>query len=644
MPSVYEEQIAKLEALVREIEDEIVDPSQKQLVTLEEFENAARLRYEEDLAKARARFHKSTEANAQTRASTQQKLTKALTDIERLKRDIREQEQLHMRAIQTDAEKLRLQALDKKLSELAEGFKWFEAKEDYQWTGILNLWDAYEHGEPGVIVADDRGLGKTFQAVAFRSLYVPEFVKKHGRKPRCLYITKKTLIKTAVRESFKWNPEDQVLAISGKPGSDKIITEMAVGSGSLLVVNYDAVRTRNCIRDADWDLIVIDEVHQLKGGPSVARWRAIHEIAQKAEFQIYLSGTPVQNAPEEMWSYLHMFDPYSFPNVRDFKHRFTNWDGTIDKEHVDRLIKLLGRKMYRRDKKDVKLDLPEKRRTVIYLEHLPEEAEMYNEFEKQAFILLDQSDPDAILSSTAFIAKLTRLRQLNLWASGIDVKHPVTGEIQHPHCDEQIKIQTAFEMAEELLAEGEKVLIWSAHFKEPLYELHRRFQAAGMNSVVHDDSNYDTFEEDWQEGKFDIALLNMQRSSHGLNLQKFPGQWEGGASNAIFLDLWYNPAVLLQAEDRLHRKGTPEMVTTYVLYVDNSIDAWMAALVEEKQKMAAMFHDHKGLRPADWKKLIVDMKGFQPNLSWNEHEKDLIEEDMSGQIDAAIEQIFNEAD
>src|SRR3546814_7024934 len=52
----------------------------------------------------------------------------------------------------------------------------------------------------------------------------------------------------------------------------------------------------------------------------------INEIAQKAGFQIYLSGTPMQNAPEEMWSYLHMFDPEMFPNVRDFQHRFTTWD------------------------------------------------------------------------------------------------------------------------------------------------------------------------------------------------------------------------------------------------------------------------------------------------------------------------------
>ena len=132
------------------------------------------------------------------------------------------------------------------------------------------------------------------------------------------------------------------------------------------------------------------------------------------------SGTPLVNRPEEMWSYLHIFDPVLFPTAREFARRFGNvrslGTSTGLVLNVDRLLKqaLKGR-MIRRTALEVGQQLPEIQIQRVLLPHNEEQAKVYNMMRDRFFVWLDEQK--TTLSANAIIAQLTRLRQIKTFPS-----------------------------------------------------------------------------------------------------------------------------------------------------------------------------------------------------------------------------------
>ena len=109
----------------------------------------------------------------------------------------------------------------------------------------------------------------------------------------------------------------------------------------------------------------------------------------------------------------------------------------------------------------------------------------------------------------------------------------------------------------------------------------------------------------------------MATGSEGLNLQKNPDFWPGGASYAIMMDLWWSPARNEQAEARIHRQGANEPVTVYILQNNDSVDAFIAMLLEEKSRIFSQIMEADELRPVtDWA-LILGRESVMPNWDPN---------------------------
>ena len=515
-----------------------------------------------------------------------------------------------------------LAQLERTIRDICEGFEGWSKARPFQHDDILFIINAYMTGQNGVLNANPMGAGKTYETVIADFILNVLFEREYGRKPNILWLTKKSLVKSNMREILTWNPERKLAPlVGGTPQQREFVFKFAMKTESMLMCNYEAVRTTKMIQEAEWDFVYIDEVHKLKGGANpngpTLIWQAVKDLCRKTKFMIFLSGTPMCNRPQEMWSYLNIFAPEKFPNVSNFEFMYGNpvWvegKGIVRVIDPEKVIRILKDQTIRHSIEDLNLQLPDFDRQFIYLDHGDEQAELYQKMRDNFYIWLDeQAENKKALTATHIIAQITRLWQINTWGGGIKMTDPETGEVTRLNCNDSVKVDQAFDMCEEMIEGGEQVVVYSARFNDPLYELHRRLTVAGYKSAVitgeeTQNNQTDKLEQDFQNGVIDVLLINMATGSEGLNLQKNPERWSGGARYAIFFDLWWAPYRNEQAEARIWRQGAHQACVAYILQCNDSIDAFVASLLEEKSAAFAAIMDKEDVfKPAsDWREFL----------------------------------------
>lgn len=532
-------------------------------------------------------------------------------------------DELKNKAIQETAEKV---------FEIMQGNPSWAKSHDYQKEDVVMAIHAYLSGFNGFLNANDMGAGKTKEA--FDTLFVLNalFRAEHDRNARVLWLTKTAILKTGgtVREGKEWAPDIKLIPVEGSmnKAQREAFFEMIDEFGMSCITNYESVRTTEALQDIDWDIIVMDEVHKLKGGanPSgpTAVWKAVFEITRKARMMIMLSGTPMVNKVTEMWAYLHIFDPDRFPSARQFENAFTTMMSVAGEFQMvvdaDRLLNnaLVGR-MCKRKKSELGLQMPPvtppEQREVL-LEMGPAQRAVYDQMKDQFFIWLAEQDSEKVFSATAIIAQLIRLRQLNVWPV-IDFKKsvvdpwtgmPVTTDdgkllvtIDRLDVRESSKIDEAMDTIENI---GDEAIVIFSTFNEPLREIQRRCrEELGTTCellIGENASNLANLETGFQQGTIRVLGINAAMGE-GLNLQKNPTRWPGGASYVGFLDLWYNSARNDQCTDRVFRQGATEPVTVYHWKNMNSVDQWLDEIIAKKDAQISGVMDDQRLRPGEWK-------------------------------------------
>ncbi len=430
---------------------------------------------------------------------------------------------------------------------------------DYQQDGFAWL-NARWQAESGGILADDMGLGKTLQILA-------TIIANHQvDDDPVLVVAPRSVLSTWEEQAARFTPTLHVSVVTSGPDLDSLPDETDV-----VVVSHQLARTaEEWFSARTWSALIVDEAHVAKN-PRTKLHRTLRRLQRSVTFA--LSGTPLENSLQDLWSLMEIAAPGALPDLaqftRDFRHPI---EREQDQDALQRLRRRLGPFMLRRSKELVARELPAKTEQTVPIEleaHRRVAYERQLNHERQQLLgLLDDSG-----GKVEILAGLTRLRKL--------AADPGTAE--HPSSKNAFLI----DQIQQLRAEGHRVLVfsqWASH----LGVLADQLRIDGITHTLLDGSTSDregaiaAFRQD----AADVFLLSLKAGGVGLTLTE--------ADYVFFLDPWWNPAVEAQAADRAHRIGQTRPVNVYRLVASGTIEEKVIRLQERKRQLGRDVLDGDG--------------------------------------------------
>lgn len=410
----------------------------------------------------------------------------------------------------------------------------------YQVEGVEWLWKKRKIAA-GCLLADEMGLGKTLQVISHLA---------------CLDNAGRHLIIAPTSLLFNWENEVENFA-------PQLLS-------SLTIVSYDAIRIHlKDYLDKFYDTIVIDEAQVIKNRET-KKYKAISQL--RCRHKIILTGTPIENSIEDMWSHFLLLNP-------DMKIVHDNIVNACGKKNSDTIVevtaKILKPFILRRTKAENLKDLPERTEETVYVELSPKERIIYENLNNAILDALREGISGRVTSIA--LEGLLRLRQacvsVNMLPSTISKSGKVISS----------KLSTALGFINEIKAEGHKVLVFS-QFVSALEELESILQSNGINFVTlygatrDRDARVRIFQDDSNVTAF---LISLRAGGVGLNLTS--------ADRVILLDDWWNPAVEDQAMGRAHRIGQRNNVHVIRLVCYDTVEEKILLLQKKKQYTSDLF-------------------------------------------------------
>jgi superfamily II DNA or RNA helicase len=407
------------------------------------------------------------------------------------------------------------------------------------------------------ILADEMGLGKTIQALALINVLKNE---KKNNLP-CMVVCPTSLVQNWKNEAEHFTPTLKTEVITG---SDRLEIINQMNDFDLIITSYALAK-----RDIDHykknilSLLILDEAQHIKNHTTI---NAKVCKLLNAKNKIVLTGTPLENSSEDVWSIFDFLNPGMLGNNESFKRMYSGIENDLEKQKE--LSERIAPFILRRHKNKVE-QLPEKTEKTLYCELLPTQQVLYDSIRREG---RNKFNMFASGKSTRFdvLSSLTRLRQLCC--------HPeLLPDLLRKGESESAKFELLKELLLETLDSGQKTLVFS-QFTTLLKIIKRWLDDQGVmyeyldGGTLNRQGKVDRFNKD---KNIKVFLLSLKAGGTGLNLTS--------ASNVIIYDPWWNPTAELQAADRIHRIGQKQPVTTYKLVAKDSIEEKILDLQKRKQ-------------------------------------------------------------
>ena len=415
----------------------------------------------------------------------------------------------------------------------------------------------------GGILADDMGLGKTIQAQAW--LLWLAALRPAGRPLRALIVCPKSVIVNWQLETARFAPSLTTAALtSGLTALPEV---------HLLVANYAQIRINSTLlASLEWDAVVVDEAQAIKNSDSanaiaVRSLRAVHRLA--------LSGTPVENRLQDLWSIYEFAMPGLLGSKADFNRLF---NGKGDSQGArDRLAARVRHFQLRRTKAQVAPELPARVEEDVICELSPVQRRLYDAELKRARQALSGIATEAQFGLQRFhvLQSLMRLRQICCDPRLIGYE-----EADGRAPESSAKLEALWDLLEPIIAEGHKVLVFS-QFVSLLELVEQDLQARNIEYLLltgQTERRQELIDRFQQDPSVPVFLLSLKAGGVGLNLT--------AASYVVLLDPWWNPAVEAQAIDRTHRIGQKDQVIAYRLIARDTIEEKIRVMQREKSALA----------------------------------------------------------
>ncbi|WP_122645622.1 DEAD/DEAH box helicase [Enterococcus mediterraneensis] len=415
------------------------------------------------------------------------------------------------------------------------GFRWLKMLSHYHFGGIL---------------ADEMGLGKTLQTITY---LLSE--KQEQGQIQVLIVAPASLTYNWQQEIKRFAPDLQAQVVSGNRHEREMLIEE---KADIFITSYASMRQDiDRYQDKELEYLILDEAQMVKNS-STKTAQALRSL--KVPHRFALSGTPIENNLNELWSLFQMIMPGFFPNRLAFRE--------MQAEEIAKMIKPF---ILRRDKNTVLQDLPEKIETNYYSVLTEDQKRIYLAYLRQMQEQITQMDAATFKKNRiSILAGLTRLRQIC--------------------CDPKLFLDDYEGTSGKL--EQVKDLITAAKDNDRRILLFSQF--TGMLTIIEEELNQMGLEcfylrgstppkerikmvEAFNRGEKDVFLISLKAGGTGLNLT--------GADTVILYDLWWNPAVEEQAAARAHRIGQKKVVEVWRMIAEGTIEERMDSLQNEKREL-----------------------------------------------------------
>jgi SNF2 family DNA or RNA helicase len=417
----------------------------------------------------------------------------------------------------------------------------------YQRVGVNWLTFLHKHGL-GALLADDMGLGKTLQALCVVG-------------GRTLIVCPTSVLSSWCQQVSLFRPSLQVCTYHGP---NRTINQHA----QITLTSYAILRLdKEQLSEIQWDTLILDEAQTIRNPESQVAQAAYSLHAAK---KICLSGTPIENSLEDLWSQCHVLNPGLLGSLQQFKGAFVE---PIRGGDVSKAAKLRARVapfVLRRLKRDVATELPPKTEVILECELNPEERVVY-----QSILLGIRNDVVAQVDSGASVLSmleaLLRLRQACCHVGLLPGHHQSTSS----------KIELLLDCLQRSIEQGHRALVFS-QWTSLLDSIEPHLVAHGITFCRIDGSTQgrgdvvDHFQS--QDGP-PVMLLSLKAGGVGITLTR--------ADHVYIVDPWWNPAVEDQAADRAYRIGQENPVIVHRLVAKDTIEARILELQNAKRALMA---------------------------------------------------------
>ena len=383
-------------------------------------------------------------------------------------------------------------------------------------------------------------------------------------------------------------------------------------------------------------LLIIDEAHKEKN-PNAEITKAVLEITKKAKYRIILTGTPMPNGYEDLFSLMKIYEPYEkiLPyNYSDLK-KLTKTGAT--EQQQERIMEAI-KPIYSRVSKAHLLNTGEllpPNYSIIKCNLSPEQKELYDFLNKMAFELDD--DFESAFSQSLMKAVLIRKMQISanpgLLSKSIvnsieEYKREYCSEFGDDNSDSELLIEAdnrikkaiisspianiiykfesgfyqtpkneaAVELALNLAAQGENVILWDVFVQNMealklLIKKKSNYQVEMINGNVGGQDRQDAIKR-FKNGVSKIMIANPATLAESISLHKC-------CQNAIYVNRNYNAAQFIQSKDRIHRINMPKGKTANYFFLINE------ETVDEAVQERLTIKENRMLKILDSEELVI---------------------------------------
>ena len=447
--------------------------------------------------------------------------------------------------------------------------------------------ECYLNGFPGVLNADDQGLGKTLQSISFMA-WLQEHQKVTADQPlRPILVVAPTSLLRNWQDEVDLHMDGKKLGITleaygtslkdfrvkGLRGIDmddankstrldfsKYIRSDKPAPTWILTTYKTLTNYAQSFGHISFAAVIFDEVQNLKT-PGNLQSNAAKNL--KADFKIGLTGTPVENALSDLWTIMDILVPGYLSSLTEFHGYYAKAGPERLKELYDRIFehgvnrvdgKTLPPLGIRRMKSEAAKDLPLKKYEKYPLDMDGIQEEAYDQILHT--LKLDEG-------GSAF-SKINKLRSLSLHPEKLELAYKEEEGV-FAFLQKSARIRQTIQILKSIKGKNEKALIFleTREMQYLLQEFFRTYFSLDKIDIINGDvpvsrraSIVKDFQDKINDNKFSLLILGPKSAGVGLTLT--------AATHVIHLSRWWNPAVEEQCNDRVYRIGQAKDVTIHI--------------------------------------------------------------------------------